>query len=484
MHQQAHACDVFTAFTFRPMHSSPTLTTPTVPFLVQAGFCATGLALGLLAYHTFSQPAATPQEPLIEARSVRFTVEAPPPLMHRGAEPVATKSAPSATDASATPWGIVASHRSNPQKIAKLAVWADRATEAELKQALAHLGASQDEPESDLVDSIVFARLAEMDGEMALQTFTQFEENGAREFSHDAIEALFESWASWDPQGAARGIFTLLQQNPGRFSAIANSALSTVSQDFPLYARDLASQLARSDDESVREIGYETHADLLRQHLERGNDYASALAWIATTHVSTEERTFLLSALVTQALNADHLADAQAVFRQVDATANPELTMRMIRTLADTNPQASREITLSLPAGELRSEAASVLTRLLLKTDSPANILSWLGAQSTHADFDQAFAQLAEAFDGSDPRAAWACATRVSDDAEKKPNLTYEVSFKWLKADFAQASQELPPELVQKYQRTEVLLREFGEVFPDSNHEFSISFRPAKLRLR
>lgn len=460
--------------------TTPAPSRPSRRILLHATLCTAGALLGALGHH-LTAPALAPPPPSAPHSAARPLPPAPT-ATPRTAAPASTAAAalPSVESSATldTLTTILGSRRNDLRKAGALVAWADTASEADLKLALT-VGpqAAQDDAQLEVLDSVILARLAEIDGPMALQVMNALERDPDHAISPEAQRSLFESWVAWDPQGAAHGALAQLQKDPEEFGSTMEYVISEIGREFPWLARDVASRLARADDPDTRQLGFRAHADLMLAGFDQGGDHSAALAWIAATHVSADERQYLLRELLAHDLDVDDRANALRVFRQLDPAKDPALTVRLIRELTSTDPQTSAQLVLTLPAGKIRRTATAELTGHLLEHAEPGAVLGWLAAQPTHADFDQAFVRLADAFDGTDPQNAWRCVAKLTDDAANKQLLSFEFGFKWLKADFAQASRELPPDFVDRYRRSDVLLQQLAELFPEAKHDFSLNWR-------
>lgn len=439
--------------------------------LPQAAVCSAGILLGVLSHHLFTRSdsalvARSDAPPPVPTTVIqRFPSSPPHPLA-----PAASSARPPVDEAELgfRLRKILRSDGQGTRQFKQLVIWAENATEDELKLAL-KLGPPllKDEGQRDLIDCAALGRLAEIDGEMAVEVMLATQRDRTDPVSYDAQRALFEGWASWDPQGALKGVLVRCQESEDKSSAmLVGSVITEVSHEFPHLARDVATGLARSDDENLREIGFQAHANLLSQQLDDGATLATALAWVTATQVSPEERQHLLGSLVQRSLSKEGPGEALAIFRQMDATKNPEVAGRLILSLAGSDPASAKELQLTLPEGKNRQIITDNLVATLAEQKGPASVFDWLAAQPAHPDFDQAFEHLANIFGEEEGKGAWACAMRISGDPERKNELSYNIAFKWLKADFSAAARELPPEYVDRYQRSTALLQELTVMLP------------------
>jgi hypothetical protein len=470
------------------MHAS--VVPPARPFkihrtlLLHAGFTSAGLLLGVFCRPLF--PSSTPPVPLPARPGLFATAPSPAsPPDRRGISRPITSSTSSPGDEAALLTSlreVLTTNRSDVRRVTRLMAWADDATEAELKLALTLGGeAARSDDEANLIDGVVLSRLAEIDGEMARQTMNTLN-RATRPLSPEAKRALFESWLAWDPQGAATGALAQFQQEPEQFGSAMNHIIREIGRDFPGLARDIATQLARSTESDAREVGYEAHASLMRLRLDRGEDCSSAQAWIEATQVSADERRRLLETLVAHNLDHEKMSDALQVFRRLDPTQSPELTTRLVCRLCETAPQTARQFAVELPAGELRREVTGEVAAYLLRDGDPAAVLGWLGQQPAHADFDSAFSILAQAFADTDLPSAWQCVTRLTDQSAEKRSLSHELGFQWLASDYARAAQTLPADLVQRYDRTTVLLTQLAALYPEAKRPPTLVWEEDHLR--
>lgn len=468
------------------MHSSLPVSAPSGRFsraLLHGGLCATGVLLGTcyqnLAHNPSSRLSADAAlSPAAPSASWSTTVSR---------SPLCPPSAASSTDADTVTLSlkkIAASSRNSHRKNRALTAWIDTATETDLRYALI-LGPKifSDSDDVDTMDSLVLTRLAEIDGEMAQAVMNALTRDDDHSISLSAKESLFEAWAAWDPQGAARGAVAQLARDGRPSACLVIGVLDEIAADFPSLANDLASQLARSDDEDARSAGFDAHIDLMLRQVGEGQDYTSAFAWIATHQVSPEERQNLLEALVTHGLQTSNLSSALAAFRQIDGPADPGITAQLIRNLAATDPATARQLALAQPEGEARELVALELTRGLFERKAATEIVQWLSAQPPSSDFDQSYTYLSKNLAGTDPETAWRCATLLSPDSDEKPALSHQAASRWLETDFAAASQTLPADVVQKYQLTHALLAQIAEINSGAVQDFSLNWRPAPSSL-
>jgi len=439
--------------------------------LLQAAVCSAGILLGALSHHLITRSDSFPLTGSNAPSPVPTTVI--PRLPAFSPRPLATAAPSTRPPIDETELGsrlrkILRSDGPGGRQFKQLVIWAENATEDELKLAL-KIGPAllKDEEQRDLIDCVALGRLAEIDGEMAVEVMRSTQRDRPDPVSYDAHRALFEGWASWDPEGALKEVLVRHQEGEDKNSSLlVGNVIAEVSQEFPLLARDIATGLARSDDEELREIGFQAHADLLSQQLDNGATLASALAWVTATQVSPEERQRLLGSLVERSLSKDDPTEALAIFRQMDPATNPDIAGRLILSLSASDPASAKQLQLALPGGQNRQFIADRLVAQFVEQEGPTPVFTWLAAQPAHADFDTAFERLANNFVGTDGRSAWACVARISADSDRKAELSYNVAFKWLKADFAAASRELPPQYVDRYQRSTALLQELTAMFP------------------
>ncbi len=463
---------------FFPMHSSSATASSSRRLLPQAAVCSAGILLGVLSYHLLKRSDSASNVP---PRAANTIIERLPSRPLHPTTPFTSGEGLSITETAvvARLEEIFAPGRLGRRYFAKLAAWAEAASEEELKLALKFGWKITDEDEShtSLIDSVVLSRLAEIDGEMALSAMLSAQQERPGTISTEAKEAMFESWSSWDPPGAVKGALALLNAEPDSdFGPSVPTLLREVGQQFPHLVRDVASALARSREASLRQIGFDSHAGLMHDQLANGAEVGSVVAWIGATQVSSEERRYLMVNLLEQSLESQPVAVSLSIFRQLESPPGPELTRSLIQDLGASEPAIATQLLLTLPEGEERREATDQFVKQLISESGRQSAYDWLAAQQSHADLDEAYERLADSFAATDRRSAWTCVNCLVGDPAHKSALLHEFAFKWLKADFATASREVPSEYVDRYQRSTALLQELTRTFPGAAEDFAFTW--------
>ena len=346
--------------------------------------------------------------------------------------------------------------------------WVANATQEELIIALSSSQAIK--ADGDFIDELtlmVFGRFGEIDGETGLALLKALPAERTK-LSRSKNE-LFNAWFQRDPQAAIHGAIGQLPDDGEDMNDIVSTMLTDLAKVHPDIAMARAAELARSERNETRALGFGVRADFMETRLSATKDYNAAAAWIETTKVSPEERHYLLERLAKNGIEKRDASGVLVAYRQLGGAAGEELTLQVFRALAKDVPDQAKLMAASMPAGELRRAAVGGVVEAIGRSTGIDAALGWLSSQGSHPDFDLSYEAIAEAHFLKNPQTAWRAVGMITESAENKVALSHRYAHEWLVADYASAARELPSQFVNNFLRVKALLGQLGEIYPEAS---------------